>query len=330
MPNTPSPEGELIRPTDPQAPKSDVQVPFLFTADLLPTDPPAWLSMLVAALTNATNGIVVSANVEGRPIVYCNPAFERLTGYTLSEIVGRNCRFLQGEGTDPEATRQMRTAFDAGAAIDLVVLNYKKSGTPFWNALNIGPIHNIHGELTHFIGVQTDVTERIDLQRQLEQRAFTDVLTGLPNRARFMHELESELALVDRHGHIALGFVDLDGFKSINDRYGHKAGDELLVQVATRLTGVVGGTDLVARLAGDEFVLLLRQTASRHVLELMGSRILAVFQPPFVLDAATVTVHASLGFVQHVAGESATALLERADQCMYAAKRQGKNGFVTG
>ena len=286
--------------------------------------------MLVAALTNATNGIVVSANVEGRPIVYCNPAFERLTGYSSSEIVGRNCRFLQGEGTDPEAIRQMRIAFEAGTAIDLVVLNYKKSGTPFWNALNIGPILNTQGVLTHFIGVQTDVTERIDLQKQLQQRAFTDVLTGLPNRAQFMHELERELGLGERQGHVALGFVDLDDFKLINDRYGHMAGDELLVQVATRLTGVARGIDLVARLAGDEFVLLLRQTASRHALELIGSRTLAAFQPPFVLDADTVTVHASLGFVQHVAGESTAALLERADQCMYAAKRQGKNGFVTG
>ncbi|MFK7604078.1 diguanylate cyclase domain-containing protein [Deinococcus sp. SM5_A1] len=286
--------------------------------------------MLVAALTNATNGIVVSANVDGRPIVYCNPAFERLTEFSSSEIVGRNCRFLQGEGTDPEAIRQMRIAFEGGTAIDLVILNYKKSGTPFWNALNIGPIHNAQGVLTHFIGVQTDVTERIDLQKQLEQRAFTDVLTGLPNRAQFMHELERELGLRDRQGHVALGFVDLDDFKSINDRYGHVAGDELLMQVATRLTGVARGIDLVARLGGDEFVLLLRQTASRHVLELIGSRTLAAFQLPFVLDAGTVTVHASLGFVQHVAGESTAALLERADQCMYAAKRQGKNSFVTG
>jgi diguanylate cyclase (GGDEF)-like protein/PAS domain S-box-containing protein len=286
--------------------------------------------MLVAALTSATNGITISANVEGRPIVYCNPAFERLTGYTLSEIVGHNCRFLQGEGTDPEAIQQMRAAFDAGAAIDLVVLNYKKGGTPFWNALNIGPIHNAQGALTHFIGVQTDVTERIDLQRHLEHRAFTDVLTGLPNRAQFMHELERELGLVDRQGHVALGFVDLDGFKSINDRYGHQAGDELLIQVAARLTGIVRGNDLVARLAGDEFVLLLRQTASRDVLELIGSRVLAVFQSPFVLDATIVTMHASLGFVQQVPGESSAALLERADHCMYTAKHQGKNGFVTG
>ncbi|TSA85547.1 diguanylate cyclase [Deinococcus detaillensis] len=285
--------------------------------------------MLVAALTNATNGIVISANVKGRPIVYCNPAFEQLTGYTRSEIVGHNCRFLQGEGTDPEAIHQMRTAFDAGAATELVVLNYKKSGMPFWNALNIGPIHNAQGTLTHFIGVQTDVTERIDLQKQLEQRAFTDVLTGLPNRAQFMHELERELGLVDRQGHLALGFVDLDDFKSVNDTYGHKAGDELLIQVAARLRGVVRGADLVARLAGDEFVLLLRQTASRDVLEQIGSRTLDTFQRPFVLDAATVTVHASLGFVQHVAGEHAAALLERADHCMYAAKHQGKNSFVT-
>lgn len=323
-------EGEFVRPTDLQDSRTDAQTPFVFSTDLLPSDQPAWWMMLVAALTSATNGIVVSANIEGRPIVYCNPAFERLTGYTLSEIVGHNCRFLQGEGTDPDAIHQMRTAFDAGAPIDLVILNYKKGGTPFWNALNIGPIHNAQGTLTHFIGVQTDMTERIDLQRQLEHRAFTDVLTGLPNRAQLMLELERELALIDRQGRVALGFVDLDGFKSINDRYGHQAGDELLVQVGARLTGVVRGNDLVVRLAGDEFVLLLRQAESRDVLELVGKRVLAAFQSPFVLDADTVTMHASLGFVHHVAGESPAAFLERADHCMYAAKHQGKNTLVTG
>lgn len=308
----------------------DAQATFLFNADLIPSNLPAWWSMLVAALTSATNGITISANVEGRPIVYCNPAFEHLTGYTLSEIVGHNCRFLQGEGTDPEAIQQMRTAFDAGAPIDLVVLNYKKDGTPFWNALNIGPIHNAQGALTHFIGVQTDVTARIDRQRQLEHRAFTDVLTGLPNRAQFMQELECELSLVNRQGHVALGFVDLDGFKSINDGYGHQAGDELLIQVAARLKDVVRSHDLVARLAGDEFVLLLRSTESQDSLEMIGSRVLVAFQAPFLLAATPVTVHASLGFVQHVAGESSAALLERADHCMYTAKHHGKNGFVTG
>lgn len=222
-----------------------------FSATLQPGDQPAWFSLLAAALTNATNGIVISANIEGRPIVYCNPAFERLTGYASDEIVGHNCCFLQGEGTEPDAIERMRTAFQAGESIELMVLNYKKDSTPFWNALNIAPIHNADSAVTHFIGVQTDVTERVELQRQLEQRAYTDVLTGLANRAKFTRELERDALSPALQGRFALGFIDLDGFKAINDTFGHDAGDELLKQVAQRLRAVVRNTDLVARLAGD-------------------------------------------------------------------------------
>ena len=301
-----------------------------FSATLQPSDQPAWVSLLTAALTNATNGIVISANIEGRPIVYCNPAFERLTGYASNEIIGHNCRFLQGEGTDPDAIERMRAAFQSEIPIDLVLLNFKKDQTPFWNALNIGPIRNAEGTVTHFIGVQTDVTERVDTQRQLEQRAYTDVLTGLANRARFTRELERDVLNPELQGRFALGFIDLDGFKAINDGYGHDAGDELLKQVAQRLRTVVRNTDLVARLAGDEFVLLLRGVETVEALELVARRTLAAFQSDFVLQAVSVGMSASLGFVRHLPEEASAEMLARADQSMYHAKRGGKNAFSLG
>ena len=325
---TPQPEGEDTRPSVPVL-KEDGQL-LIFSAALQHSDQPAWFALLSAALTNASNGITISANIEGRPIIYCNPAFGRLTGYAHDETVGHNCRFLQGEGTDAETITRMREAFQAGMPVDVVLLNYKKDGTSFWNALNIAPIHDASGAVTHFIGVQTDVTERVDAQRQLEHRAYTDALTGLANRARFMRELEYDAHNPDLQGRFALGFIDLDGFKAINDRYGHDAGDSLLMEVARRLRGVVRNTDLVCRLAGDEFVLLLRGVETVEALELVACRTLAAFQSAFVLPSVSVEMSASLGFVRQVAGESAAETLIRADHSMYRAKRGGKNAYSLG
>ena len=295
-----------------------------------PRDEHSWLRMLGLALDSATNGIVISANTPTRPIVYCNPAFESLTGYTREEIVGRNCRFLQGEDTDPTSIQAMCDAFGAGRPIDLVILNYKKDGSPFWNALNIGPLRNPNGEVTHFIGIQTDVTERIVTQRLLEERALTDPLTGLPNRARFMRDLDREAESPDMQGRFAVGFVDLDGFKAINVTLSHDAGDDLLKQVARRIHGSVRNNDLLDRLGGDEFVLLLRGVESETSLRIVADRVLAAFQSAFILADQPVLMHASLGFVRHAPGESATGLLTRSDHAMYVAKRSGKNHYTLG
>ena len=196
-----------------------------------PRDETSWLRLLALALDSATNGIVIASNTPNLPIVYCNAAFEQLTGYPKAEILGRNCRFLQGQETDPKAREQMRAAFAAHHPIDLVILNYHKDGTPFWNALNIGPLRHEEGQVTHFIGVQTDVTERVHTQRQLEEQALTDALTGLPNRAHFLRELGRAATDPAAQGGFAVGFINLDGFKAINDTLGHEAGDALLIQV---------------------------------------------------------------------------------------------------
>ncbi|AZI44070.1 diguanylate cyclase [Deinococcus psychrotolerans] len=299
-----------------------------YTAYLDPKDETSWLRLLAFALDSATNGIVISLNTPELPIVYCNAAFRQLTGYSNEEILGHNCRFLQGEDTDPKARAQMRTAFAAGEPVDLVILNYKKDGTPFWNALNIGPLRHEEGQVTHFIGVQTDVTERVQTQRQLEAQVLTDALTGLPNRAHFMRELERAATDPVAQGKFAVGFIDLDGFKNINDTLGHDAGDALLIQVGQRLKRAVRGMDIVARLAGDEFVMLLPGVESDEALAIVAQRALEVFQSAYALQGGPVLMGASLGFVRHTPDETSTALLARADQLMYNAKRGGKNKVV--
>jgi len=296
-----------------------------FSPALTPQDETSWLRLLAVALDSATNGIVITANTPELPIVYCNAAFRQLTGYSNEEIIGHNCRFIQGQDTDPHAREQMRAAFAAGDPIDLVVLNYKKDGTPFWNALNIGPLHHEAGHVTHFIGVQTDVTERVRTQRQLEAQVLTDPLTTLPNRTHFMRELERAATDPAAQGKFAVGFIDLDGFKGINDTLGHEAGDALLIQVGQRLKHALRSMDMVARLAGDEFVLLLPGVESDDALSIVARRALDVFQSTFALQGGPVVMGASLGFVRHAPEETYTALLARADQSMYHAKRGGKN-----
>jgi len=293
-------------------------------------DETSWLRLLALALDSATNGIVIASNTPDLPIVYCNPGFEQLTGYSKPEILGRNCRFLQGEETDAGARDRMRAAFAAYEPIDLVILNYKKDGTPFWNALDIGPLRHAGGQVTHFIGIQTDVTRRVHTQRQLEEQALTDPLTGLPNRAHFMRELGRAATDPALQGGFAVGFIDLDGFKGINDTLGHEAGDALLTQVGQRLKRAVRGVDMVARLAGDEFVLLLPGVETDEALGIVARRALDAFQFAFVLQGRPVVMRASLGFVRHTPGETFTALLARADQAMYSAKRGGKNSFFVG
>ncbi|AFZ69583.1 GGDEF domain-containing protein [Deinococcus peraridilitoris] len=289
-----------------------------------PTD---FSQILTRAVHAATNGLIVTQADGDFPILYCNPAFETLTGYPASEILGRNCRFLQGPGTDAYTRTQMREALCAGLSLDVVILNYRRDGTPFWNALNLAPIHDEQGRVTHFVGVQTDVTDRVRLQRALEKKIQTDDLTGLGSRASFLEALQ----LAIQHSAsspFAVGFADLDDFKRVNDSLGHEAGDELLRHVAIRLRESVRKGDLVARLAGDEFVLLLRELEDCSVVEAVAKRALQALERPFSLKGLQVRVGASLGFVVPSKGVSAVEVLSSADRAMYDAKHQGKNRFV--
>ena len=285
-------------------------------------------ALLVRALNAASNGIIITSSEGDLPIVYCNAAFEQLTGYPASEVLGRNCRFLQGEHTDAETRARLRNALCAGERVDVIILNYRRDGTPFWNALNLAPIHDPSGRVTHFVGIQTDVTERVEQQRRLEVQTQMDELTGLGNRASFMRALEDALPHSVAGSPIAVGFGDLDDFKQVNDTLGHETGDELLRQVAVRLRDCVRKVDMVARLSGDEFVLLLREVQDAAVVEAVAQRTLRALNEPFLLKGLYVRVSASLGFVLPTPGMSAEETLAAADRAMYEAKHQGKQTAV--
>jgi len=193
--------------------------------------------------------------------------------------------------------------------------------------MTVGHIQRRAGHL--FIAFLHDISERQAMRDSLEAMALTDMLTGLPNRRAFSQKLSEAMARALRGDHLmALLFMDIDGFKCVNDQYGHEAGDELLRIFAQRLLHAVREVDTVARLAGDEFTVILETIHAPADAVAVAEKILDVMREPFVLSAATVMVTSSIGISLYgpQLQQEPEILLDRADQAMYAAKKAGKNG----
>jgi diguanylate cyclase (GGDEF)-like protein/PAS domain S-box-containing protein len=287
--------------------------------------------VLGRALEAVSHGITITdPHQPDNPIVYANAAFEHLTGYSAEEVIGRNCRFLQGSERDQPSLEEVRAAIREERECRVVVRNYRKDGTLFWQELSISAVRDEQGRLTHFVGVHADVTERKLEEARLAHQALHDPLTGLPNRTLFLDRLQHALALIEPHGgQLAVLFMDLDDFKIINDSLGHMAGDRLLVSVAERLSSHLRAEDTAARLSGDEFAFVLEDSGLNGAVRL-AERLAQVLRDPFVLDGREVFVSASIGIALGEATTSTEAqeLVRRADLAMYRAKRSGKARYA--
>jgi diguanylate cyclase (GGDEF)-like protein/PAS domain S-box-containing protein len=267
------------------------------------------------------------------PLVYANPAFERLTGWPAEDALGRNCRFLQGPDTDAAALATLRAALADGRECRVTLRNYRRDGTPFWNELTVSPVPGADGEPAFFAGVLVDVTARHaerDRARQTVRRLeFFDALTGLPNRAQLESRLRAAVTRARRREQsTALLLVDLDNFKLVNDSLGHTAGDRLLRQIAARLRGAEGSDGLLARVGGDEFLVLLgdlphgvaEATARSAAAELAGR-----LGKPFTVAGAEFHVEASIGIsIFPDDADGPEALMQHADAAMYQSKGRGR------
>jgi len=405
---------------------------------------PPFLDQAIAA---SVNGICITdATGPDNPILYVNPAFERLSGYTAAEVVGRNCRFLQGPDRDQDAVATLRAAIRAGAPCQVVLRNYHKDGALFWNELYVSPVHDASGGLLAFIGVQNDITARTELERQiaddhfhalvahasdmitlidaegtivyvspaiervlgytpeevtgtsilallhpddvtparaalahaprsggapvriearcrhrdgswraldtvgtnqlavpaiggivlngrdvtarkraeetLRHQARHDALTDLPNRTLLHERIRATLGdLSAAPRPLALLLLDLDGFKEVNDTFGHERGDTLLRQVADRLQGVTRADDTVARLGGDEFAVLLPGADAAGAAR-VAEAIRTALDAPLSVKGLLLRVGASVGgALAPTHGLDGDTLLRRADVAMYVAKR---------
>ena len=281
----------------------------------------------VEASANAM--VITSACGPDYPIAYVNPAFERITGYSAAEALGRNCKFLQGGDHAQEGLNEIRSALREQRPGNAVLRNYRKDGTPFWNHLYIAPVADADGTVTHFVASQYDVTETRNYQEALRHLATHDGLTGLPNRALLLDRLRQAMAAAQRHGsQVWVVFLDLDRFKFFNESLGHKAGDTFLRHIAGRLEGVLRQTDTVARLGSDEFVLVLCEQPGTRLNFVLLDRIFHAINQGMQFGQKDYFLTCSMGVAAFPAdGVDPDHLIERADMAMFQAKERGRNNY---
>lgn len=286
------------------------------------------LRLRESAITCASNGIVISdARRRSLPIVYVNPAFERITGYKKEEVLGKSPMFLHGRDSDQEGLSEVRDAVRRSNTANAVIRNYRKDGELFWNDLRVSPITGPDGSVTHYVGIVTDVSERVAYEQALEYQASHDALTGTFNRHMVDSLLKNAIAQARRHNRtVAVVYIDLDNFKLINDSLGHVYGDELLKQVSQRLHRSIRNGDVLARQGGDEFIVILPDMARQGDVSVVTRKILDNMVQAFDVKGQEVTVTVSVGVSSFPKdGDDPGALLMNADAAMYQGKARGKS-----
>ncbi|MBD9438563.1 putative bifunctional diguanylate cyclase/phosphodiesterase [Pseudomonas sp. PDM04] len=273
--------------------------------------------------------IFSETDLTGR-ITYVNDQFCALSGYSRDELLGQNHRVLNSGFHPAEFFLGMWRTIALGNVWKGEICNRAKDGSLFWVESTLVPVlDDVTGRIHRYLAIRFDISEKRQLLHSLQWRVGHDVLTGLPNRA-FLSDLLDQALAFSRQENIPLAvcMLDLDGFKAVNDGYGHASGDLLLVEVARRLRDIVRGEDVVARLAGDEFVLVLRYVRDLPELRAALNRVLGALSAPYALQDKVLTVCASIGVTLFPHdNEDAETLLRHADQAMYVAKQSGRNRF---
>lgn len=263
-------------------------------------------------------------------IVSVNQAFTRLTGYSRDEALGKNPSILQSGKHDAGFYKTMWESLLGKGHWRGDIWDRRKDGSFYPKFLAITVLRDQLGEISHFSAIFYDISERKQLEEKLENLAHYDALTGLPNRMLLQDRLEQVIALSERHRQrFALLFIDLDGFKPCNDKFGHALGDEILKTTSQRLSQAIRGMDTAARLGGDEFVVVLTDIGSRENAAHVAENIIAEISRPFEIAGETISISASIGISIYPNDEMiAQELLRTADEAMYIAKREGKQRVV--
>ncbi|VVO88808.1 hypothetical protein PS850_02245 [Pseudomonas fluorescens] len=273
--------------------------------------------------------IFSETDLSGR-ITYVNDQFCAISGYSREELLGQNHRLLNSGLHSAEFFAGLWRTIALGSVWKGEICNRAKDGSLYWVESTMVPVlDDATGRVDRYLSIRFDISEKRQLLHSLQWRVGHDVLTGLPNRA-FLSDLLDQALEFSRQENIPLAvcMLDLDGFKAVNDGYGHASGDLLLVEVAKRLRSIVRGEDVVARLAGDEFVLVLRYVRDLPEMRAALNRVLGAISAPYTLLGKELNVFASIGVTLFPHdNEDAETLLRHADQAMYLAKQGGRNRF---
>ncbi|MCE5180806.1 MAG: PAS domain S-box protein [Betaproteobacteria bacterium] len=288
-------------------------------------------ALRVAAATFETNEAIMITDAEAR-IIRVNRAFEKITGYSEQEVIGKNPSILKSGRHEAHFYADMWQALLNEGTWSGEVWDRNKSGNIYPKQSTISAVKNAKGETTQYVSIFSDISERKKAEEDIRNLAFYDALTGLPNRRLLLDRLGLALSVSERNQQYgALLFLDLDKFKTLNDTLGHEYGDMLLIEVARRLKYCVREVDTVARLGGDEFVVLIENICAdsgstlQNVAQI-AEKIRAVLATPYQLKGnihhSSPSIGACLFFGNH---DSASELIKRADMAMYQAKDSGRN-----
>lgn len=284
--------------------------------------------ILSSAVTQSASSIMITDRTG--TIQYVNPAFKERTGYSPEKVIGKNPRILQSGETKPEAYASLWKTITAGEAWRGEFHNRKKNGELFWEIASIAPVKQKDGRISHFIGVKEDITALKDAEECIRHLATHDTLTGLPTRSLLMDRLLSAVANARRNKtKVAVMFIDLDSFKMVNDTLGHESGDYVLVETAARLRSCVREVDTVARIGGDEFLIVLSDVRDKAGVSKVAKKVIDEVAKPYKLELLEPAIGVSIGIALYPDhGDDTKTLIKMADQAMYKIKRQGKNNYA--
>jgi diguanylate cyclase (GGDEF)-like protein/PAS domain S-box-containing protein len=285
------------------------------------------LDLAASVFAHTRDGIMITA-LNGN-ILAVNRAFTIITGYSENEVIGQNPRILKSGRQGPDFYKVMWESIQLHGFWHGEAWNRRKDGTHFAEDITVTMVPDEEGRPSHYIAVFSDITKVSEKRRWLEQRSYFDTLTGLPNRVLLMERLTK--ALIETKSSsvpLAVAFIDLDGFKNVNDRLGHAAGDNLLVQTARRLSQALRNSDTLARFGGDEFVAVLPDLKDGTDLPFLMGRMLEECRAPLELENTIVKISASIGVAVFPSdATSPEELLRAADAAMYVAKREGRDCY---
>jgi diguanylate cyclase (GGDEF)-like protein/PAS domain S-box-containing protein len=285
------------------------------------------LRQAATVFENTSEGVMITG--PDLRIAAVNQAFTRITGYSEDEVRGREPNILRSGRHADDYYRQMWSAIDSTGRWQGEIWNRRKDHVEYPEWLNISVVRDDAGAVINYIGVFSDITSIKEAQDKLEYTAHHDALTGLPNRLLFRDRMEQALASAHRTGAgVALLFIDLDRFKLINDTLGHEAGDLLLQAVTQRLVECMREEDTVARMGGDEFVVIQKGIGHPEDAALLATRMLASINRPLMLAGHEIVASLSIGISLYPQdGNDASTLLKNADAAMYRAKDNGRNCY---
>ncbi len=285
------------------------------------------LELSASVFSNVFEGILITGS--DNAIIDVNPAFLKLTGYSRKDILGKNPEVISARRHDSEFFKIMWLSLRDSDYWQGEMWAMKKTGEEFPVMLSVSVVRDINGSVKNFIGVFSDISEIKQYALDLDRMAFFDPLTNLPNRRLFTDRMEQAIVLSNRNNtKLAVGYLDLDGFKPINDRHGHKYGDDCLIEISRRIKESLRETDTLSRFGGDEFVLLISNFKTIEDCEIVLKRVLDAVSQPIIMDNAIILISASLGVALCPPDNpDIDTLIRHADQAMYRAKENGKNQY---